>query len=268
MIEDSQKIRAELLLYLADELSPENRERFDQSLLDDDDFARSIDDAEEDLIEDYAAGTLAADELPVVKRWVEGSAQRRRRAALIAALRADKTGAAKVPRSGKRWVWLLPVAAALALLAVLPLVHRGRPKAPALPVSEPVLQAKVEALPVPSTGPTPGPIDTILLDTHRFRGSGDTQAKEHRFLLHAGSTARIQILLPSGAAGPFTVDLRSEPAGDQPAIHVTGLKPIAVASQAYVELSLPPNAMHPGSYTGDLRSASASYPLHFLVIDK
>jgi hypothetical protein len=230
-------------------------------LLEDEEFSRQVEEAEFALVEDYADGTLPAEELAIVSPWITGSPERRSKAAITAALRASAINASTIHIATRRivpvWFWAFAAAACIALLATLPLLRRKQP--------EPVIVAQLS--PPPVAQPQSIGEDTILLEAQHLRGADESPRNPVNYVLHADAPTRIQIIVPSSAPrGQYSVDLRQAPAQRTSApVHLDGLPVTQKNNLSYVEFVLPAGSLSEGLYESDLQLAGTTYRVRFSV---
>jgi hypothetical protein len=149
----NQRLEQEQLrLYLLGKLSEAERLEFEERLFADDDLEERLQEAEYDLLDDYARGSLPAGEHEAVQRRYPQ--QRLRVATTLSAV-------ARSPRVRSRKAWPL-VAAAAVFLCALPAVHFYREAS----------QLREELRAVAAVPPQPqAPIATLALRTQTTRGS-------------------------------------------------------------------------------------------------
>lgn len=143
--------------YLLGGLTPEERQQIDDRTFTDDAFESEVEEAEADLLDDWARGKLApADAARVRNRYPE---HRRRTASLL----ARHVGAPARPAARMRRYWW--IAAAILVVGLAPLILRLRPSQPALqhphPAVAPQPKPIVLALTIPTTRGSTPPVFTL-----------------------------------------------------------------------------------------------------------
>ncbi len=117
-----------LLEYRLGEMDEIRVEEIDERLIGDEEFAAAMQAAEYDLLDAYAAGELSLGDRARVERALEPQG---RFSPAVSGLVAGRSKVAVMPvrgtlrRKTAAWKWVLPIAAALLLGALLPLARRG-----------------------------------------------------------------------------------------------------------------------------------------------
>jgi hypothetical protein len=278
--------RLAFLAYLTAALPQAEAESFELRLLEDNHFAQQIDLVEQELLEEYAAGTLAqslALGLPdtstqssveaQIGTWIEASPARREHVRLTRLLLDREAarqlqssahpanpaapGKPQLPRKTQTWLWLGAASAACLLLGVmLPGIRHTHP-APATRTTATIPNASGPALASPSA-------DVILLAAERLRGT--EPAKSAAYTLHPDAPIRLQILLPpASAASAYTLSVR--PANSRTALaRFTGLAVRRESGTLYLEATLAPGALKPGAYVVTVASPGAAIDLPLRVV--
>jgi hypothetical protein len=255
----SQNVRSALLAYIGDALSTDDRETFDRRLFENEEFSRQVEEAEFELVEAYADRTLPAEERAIVGPWITRSPERHANAAITAALRARAIEASTIHIVKRRvvsvWLWA-GVAACIALLATLPLLHRKQPAPDVVAQLNPAPGVQQK-----STGE-----DTILLQAQHLRAAGEDAKIPVIYRLRADAPTRIQIIVPSAAPRDlYSIDLQPAARKTSSPVHWDGLPVTKKNNLSYVEFLLPAGSLPKGRYEGVLYSPSATYQLQFSV---
>ena len=263
-----QDERSLLLAYLRDQLPPHDRDSFERRLLEDDIFSRRLEEAEFELLEEYADATLPPDEHDIVASWIAASPQHNAHIAITSLLRSRATAAEDhAPRSSntlRRYLWPLATAASF-VCVIAGSVFWHQQSAPRRNTQ--LAQVSVATPPARSGLPVHAQ-DTILLQAQRLRGGTGKVSEVPTFTVHRASPTRLQIIVPRAASGdPYTLELHrfGAPSGGQ-AIRAADLRAHTEASVPYVELILAPSGLSAGHYVGVLRSLNGSYDLGFSLI--
>jgi hypothetical protein len=232
--------RAIFLQYIRGRLPEAERARFEERLLEDQDFSDSSAACEQDLIDAYAMHQLDEEETRAMGLWIEASPARVERVAMARAL-------LKTPhrRSQRKQVGVvLAIAAALLAAATLYLVrvrmlHHGQDAArlSAANASQnqpPLSAARKEIRP-----------DIILITAERTRG----EQKTATYQVHRESPIELQIVLPSETERSG-YQLKLAPLTDPSTIlfEQKNLDMQSLSGQLYLTANLPSGSLPRGTY--------------------
>jgi hypothetical protein len=245
--------RRNFIAYVSGTLAAAERDDFEERLLKDEEFSQLTAQLEEDVLEDYAAGSLTSAEQKSLRPWIMASARRREQVQVTRLLLQSSR-----PRLQTRkpvWLWL--TAAACVISAALLFVrHR-------VPSTMPTASSK----PVQVSPPTLSPkANVILLVAERLRGSA-TQ-NESAYVVRPEATTQIQVLLPGAENGMrYTLLLRPTDAdpSQQDLLRVDGLATQNASGEQYIETTLPPGYLPSGAYLAEVRSRDGSFAVRFRV---
>jgi len=298
-------LRQSFIGYITATLSEAEAESFELRLLEDDEFAGDIDLIEQDLLEEYAAGTLAqslAAALPDastrstvegrIGAWIEASPARRehvrvtrllldqqsaRQPAHAAAHPASPAAQGKLQllRRNNPWLWLGAASAACLLAGamltgiVLRHTHPGTATMPNASMPTAAGPSLASPAATPSTNPAAARSpDVILLSAERLRGPAPSQSAA--YTLHPDAPIRLQVLLPrastaSVSAHAYTLSVR--PANCQAVLaRFSGLTARQESGTLYLEASLAADALKPGSYVVTVTSPGAAVDMPLEVV--
>jgi len=247
-----QDIGTLLIDYVSNALSADERDAFEKRLLEDEFFHRKVEEAEFLLLEAYAEGALPAPVHDRVAAWVASSPHHRRQVEITRSLRrlsaADKTG----PSSSRLRLWAVAAAVGIAAVSLFPLLLRRHTPPPALQ-----LTATNSVAPLPLTARE----DTILLVAERLRGA--KPAEPSTFQVHAQSAVRLQIIIRSAhATDVYAMDLRGD-GTSAPAMHFNALKLQGTPTARFLEVTIPPHTLEPGSYVAEITAPSERFSIPF-----
>ncbi len=249
------------------------REGFEQRLLDDDAFSEQINQAQQELLEDYAAGALSSIHRKQLGPWVFYSSGRRQHVQLIADLlyRARRSRVIVVRR-------YIGIAAACVLLAVglrllhplqysrsdpTPTAHVNQPTPTFAASSEPSVSTDTAEITNPDAPTTIRPSVIVLIPE---RLHGESQSNTHSvYAIQGTSPILMQVLVPSTSNDreyTLTIHPESDGASDHRFDHLT---PLAVRGSNYVEADLPPGSLPPGQYTARLSTSEGPLTANFIV---
>jgi hypothetical protein len=248
-----QDARATLIAYITHTLSPEERESFERSVLDDDFFSGQIGDAEFVLVDEYVAGSLPEPLRHAVAAWVASSEHWSRHAEITRSL-------VKVSSSlrGRHFRRVLVGIAAVVCVAAGIAYSLLRPQKPGS-AAQTVAKAEVSGEHIQAPPP-----DTILLVAERLRSAGAADRKALVYQVHSGAPVRLQIVLPaSHTNSDYAVAIRRSGTGmvmNFPKATVRG-----PAQTSFLELILPPNTLKAGEYAADVSAPNDSYEVRFEI---
>jgi hypothetical protein len=245
--------RRNFIAYVSGTLAAAERDDFEERLLKDEEFSQLTALLEEDVLEDYAAGSLTSAEQKSLRPWIMASARRREQVQVTRLLLQN----ARPRLQTRKPVWLWLTAAACVISAALLFVrHR-------VPSAMPTASSK----PLQVSSPTISPkANVILLVAERLRGSA-TQ-KESAYVVRPEAATHIQVLLP-GAENGMRYTLLLHPADDDRSqshlVRVDGLAAQNASGEQYIETTLPPGHLSPGAYLAEVRSRDGSFAVRFRV---
>lgn len=253
----SAELRRTFIAYVSGRLASGESDAFEQSMLSDGPVSEQIAALQEDLLEDYAAGSLEPADHESLRRWVMASERRRDQVQLarLMLLRSQQK-----PRSNRStWYWLATAAAGFLAVAGLYLWHR-------IPVAKPVATVQAPIPSGPATRQATTPPDVILLAAERLRGPSTQTGTV--YVVHDQSPVRIQVVITNAAASSrYNLVLHSsdDRRNPWPPIRFEGLAPQTTSGLSYVEATLSPGRLPSGKYAADVTSSSGSFTTAFRV---
>jgi hypothetical protein len=245
-------LRRNFIAYVSGTLAAAERDDFEERLLKDEEFSQLTALLEEDVLEDYAAGSLTSAEQKSLRPWIMSSARRREHVQVTRLLLQSSRPRLQTRRSV--WLWLT---AACVMSAALLFVRHRVPSAMPAASSKPVQVSSQTIFPK---------ANVILLVAERLRGSA-TQ-NESAYVVRPEATTHIQVLLP-GAENRTRYTLLLRPTDDdrsqQDLVRVDGLAAQNASGEQYIEITLPPGRLSPGAYLAEVRSRDGSFAVRFRV---
>jgi hypothetical protein len=250
--------RAIFLQYIRGRLSEAERARFEERLLEDQDFSDAAAVCEQDLIDAYAMHQLDEEEARAIGLWIEASPDRVERVAMARALL--KTS----PRRGQRRQVGVALAIAAVLLAAVTLDlvgvkmrHHGQ-DVTKLSASNIAPQNQ------PSSSISRKEIrpDIILIAAERTRGKQKTAT----YQVHRESPVELQIVLPSEterSGYQLKVTPLSDP--DKILFEQTNLDAHTLSGQLYLSATLRPGSLAPDTYTAFINRKGSTLVSTFTV---
>lgn len=229
------------------------RQFFEQQVIADEKFSKEVEEAEQDLLEDFAAGSLTPQEHDGLASWVESSPERKAHVSITRGLLQSSS----IRRTrGTRWsMWAAAVAACLLLTFAWPLFHHKRWVASA---PQPTMQNTL----IPASPATPA--DVILLLPERLRGGG-VQSGGTSYILHAGSPVRMQmVLLGRDSKATYSMCI-IDSKGEMRALKFDGLHLKGDENLPYLEVILSPAMLKSGTYLAEVHTAEGVYSQSFRV---
>jgi hypothetical protein len=234
-----EDLRASFLAYITGRLPDSDRARFEEQLVQDQDFSDAAALCEQDLIDAYALRRLPPEETRAVGLWIEASPDRVERVTFARALLQT------TPRGSRRRQIdiVLAVAACLLVAATLlqmsaRLLHR-REQTTQLAANSTPLQNKIP------TAATTKP-DIILIAAERTRGEQTITT----YPVHRDSPVELQIVLPGETARPgYQVRLATSADPTKILLEQSNLESQSMAGQIYLTVTLPPGSLPPATYT-------------------
>jgi hypothetical protein len=246
-------LRRNFIAYVSDTLAAAERDDFEERLLTDEEFSQLTALLEEDVLEDYAAGSLTSAEQEGLRPWIMASARRREHVQVTRLLLQNSRPKLQTRKSV--WLWLTAAACVISA-AVLFVRHR-------VPSAIPTASSKPGQVSPQTISPK---ANVILLVAERLRGSG-TQ-NELAYVVRPEANTRIQVLLP-GAENGMRYTLLLHPTDDdrsrQDLVRVDGLAAQNASGERYIETTLPPGHLSPGAYLAEVRSRDGSFAVRFRV---
>jgi hypothetical protein len=245
-----QELRASFLHYIMGRMPEPERTRFEEQLLEDQDFSDAAAACEQELIDAYALHQLDAEQTRTVGLWIEASPRRVERVAIA------RTLLLATPQRGlrrKRIGVALAAAACLFAAAALYLVNVRKPhheqgtqlSATNAPPTQ--IQTPPAAAP-PSEAARP---DIVLIAAERVRGKQETAT----YQVHRKSPVQLQVVLP-GQTARSGYQVRVTPLADPGKILLqqNNLEAQSLAGQLYLTVTLPPGSLPPATYTASVTS--------------
>jgi anti-sigma-K factor RskA len=239
-----EDLRASFLAYITGRLPDSDRARFEEQLLEDQDFSDAAALCEQQLIDDYALRRLLPEETRAVGLWIEASPDRVERVTFARALLQT------APRRSRRHSIdvVLAVAACLLVAATLVqmtarLLHRKQQTTQLVSNNTPP-QTKIPPA-ATASGAAIKP-DIILLAAERTRGEQTITT----YQVHRESPLELQIVLPGETArSAFQVRLATATDPTKTLLQQSNLEAHSMASQLYLTVALPPGSLQPATYT-------------------
>jgi len=243
-------LRTSLLAYIDGTMPADERELFERRLLEEDEFSEQIALAEQDLLDDYAAGTLSVEQKDNLDSWVLSSDRRREHVRLTRALLLRSQ---LLARKSRIRYWPLAAAVAACMLISTGVVWLYPRHHPPIAVTADVHSSK-PAIPIHR--------DVILLNAERVRGA----TQEATYEIHAGSPISLQVVLPAKSNGTtFSLLIRSERKLVEP-LRYEGLVQHQMGDLSYVEVALPARTLAAGHYTAQLTTPNGPLTALFRVV--
>jgi anti-sigma-K factor RskA len=249
-ISDSEEgLRASFLQYIMGRLPEPERTRFEERLLEDQDFSDAAAACEQGLIDGYAMRRLDAEETRTVGLWIEASPNRVERVAMARAL-LQATPRKGAGRTGIGFA--LAAAACLLAAATLYLVNARTLRQGQVPAHSAANTAPPQSEASPNTAKvhidTAKP-DVILVAAERTRGEQKTAV----YQVHRQSPIQLQVLLPGEKAGSgYQVRVATLANRSSPLLQQNGLEAQSVAGQLYLTITLPAGSLPPATYTASV----------------
>lgn len=267
MIDFPTNPRDQLLAYITGAMSRDQRDAFEQRMIDDDDFSACIALAEQELLEDYATNTLTANESQTLGPWVQASPRRMEHIRLTRdlLLHSKRHTTTNIPttkasaRSTQRYLATIGAIAACLFLAAV-LFWKLHPHA-ATPLPQ---NAHLQLPATPPAAITRIPPDTILLTVERTRGASQPPAT---YTLHAAAPIRLQFMLPASSK-PEAHSLQLRTGSTNSVTHYNNLTLHTIGGMKYLELLLSPNTLPPGSYTAEISGPSGRFISSFRIVQE
>ena len=248
--------------YLLRRLSDADAEQFEERLLSDDECAERVREAEDDLLDDYAAGRLTADDRAAVEQYLLSSPDGEQRLQFARALAATAnqaaqataptvpsgSGGAPAAPGSRRWIaplGLLIAAGAAYFLLMLPGWRTpppaGSPSADGTPVAPGAPEPQIAARPADTTPPHA----VLLLAEVQRGGSAATQIS-----IPQGTTRlRLQLEVTSSAgtaSGPQTYQVAVRDQNNQELLAAASLTAREVGVYHIVEVEAPVTTLGEG----------------------
>jgi hypothetical protein len=240
-----EDLRASFLAYVTGRLQDSDRARFEDQLLEDQDFSDAAALCEQQLIDAYALRRLPPDETRAVSLWIEASPDRLQRVTFARALLQN------TPRASRRHTIdiVLAVAACLLVAATIfqmtaTLLHRRQQAAQLSASNTPPPQIHAPTVATPPIKP-----EIILLAAERTRGEQAITTYQVR----RSSSLELQIILP-GQTARSRYQVRVAPVTDPTRILLqqNNLEAQFLAGQLYLTVALPPGSLPPATYTASV----------------
>jgi hypothetical protein len=237
-----EDLRASFLAYITGRLPDSDRARFEEQLLEDQDFSDAAALCEQDLIDAYALHRLPSDENRAVGLWIEASPDRVERVTFARALLQT------TPRGSRRRQIdiVLAIAACLLVTATLfqmtaRLLHRKHQTTQLAANSTP---AQNKTPTTPASKP-----DIILLAAERTRG----EQKIMTYPVHRESPVELQIVLPGQTVrSGYQVRLATSADPTKTLLQQNNLEAQSMTGQLYLTVTLPPGSLPPATYTASV----------------
>jgi len=247
-------LRAGFIDYIANRMSGEERLRFEQRLLADQEFSDAAAACEQELIDDYASGQLTREERETVAAWIAGSPARQQRVKMARAL---MTLQHEPKRSSRPVAALLALAACIAAGVALVVAHGVWQRNVVSPQIAAATQPRAVAPVASAVKP-----DIILLVAEHLRGP----EQEPSFFIHRGAPVKLQIAVPHAPeSSSFEVRVvalngRRQIVADEKGIALSSTKGLQ-----YLAIDLQPDALTQGSFAATVKSGDEVFILRFGV---
>jgi hypothetical protein len=236
-------LRASFLRYITGRLPEPDKTRFEERLLEDQDFSDTAAACEQELIDNYALRRLDAEETRAVGLWIEASPERVERVTMARVLLR-----ATPPRGQPKKKTNITLAAAASLLAAATLylvnskLSHHEQQATQLSASNSPLQDQTAA--TATTKP-----DIVLIAAERTRG----EQKTVTYQIHRESPIQLQVLLP-GETNHSGYQLRIVSFTDpsKTLLEQNELEAQSIGGQLYLTATLPPGSLPPATYTASV----------------
>ena len=241
-----EDLRPSFLAYITGRLPDSDRARFEEQLVEDQDFSDAAALCEQDLIDAYALRHLPPDETRAVELWIEASPARVERVRIARALLKI------TPRSSRRRQIDVVLAIAACLLVAATLFQMtGRLLHPRQQTTLATNSAPPQnKIPTPAPTPSaPAKPDVILLAAERTRGEQTIAT----YQVHRASPIELQIVLPSETAhSGYQVRLATLTDPTKTLLEQNGLEAQSMAGQLYLRVTLSPGSLPPATYTASV----------------
>jgi hypothetical protein len=249
-----QDVNEKLVAYLSRDLSANQREAFENRILEDEFFSQQIEEAQFALLEAYAEGSLPPEVHERLTPWAASSNYAREHLSITRRLKKlSSPSAHRRVRSATLWLF---AAAACLLFAALPWVFlRRHPSPPNV--------AKLEPQHVPAPAATTP--NTILLVAERLRGAGPPVQPLETFPIEGSIPLRLQIVLPaSHSSNTYSVVVRHI-TNSRPVARFAGIKTQGPAQTPHIEVILPAHTLQSGEYMADVETPGDLFHVPFRV---
>src|SRR5882757_1016827 len=205
----------------------EQRESFEQKMLEDARFSEAIEVTEFDLREEYADGTLAGSERGHLTSWIDSSTERKGQILIAQGLRRSAMKHKQV-RLMKGLGWTSAIAACLILAISWPLLRAHR----SLPTKAPVTNTTST---LPSIAANE---DVILLVVERLRSS-ENNNRVIAYTIHSYARCRPQVILSSGySETAYSISIHPGDGRSKPEFHFDGLIAQSEKGMPYLDVTL------------------------------
>jgi anti-sigma-K factor RskA len=236
-------LRASFLRYITGRLPEPDKTRFEERLLEDQDFSDTAAACEQELIDNYALRRLDAEETRAVGLWIEASPER---VARVTMARALLQAAPQRGQQKKKTSITLAAAASLLAAATLYLVNskmsHHQPQTTQLSASNTAPQDQTAA--AATTKP-----DIVLIAAERTRG----EQKTATYQIHRESPIQLQVLLPGETShSGYQLRIVSLTDPSKTLLEQNELEAQSLAGQLYLTATLPPGSLPPATYTASV----------------
>lgn len=245
--------------FLLDRLSLEQAEPLEEQMVRDEAFFAEVQDAEDDLIDEYVLESLEPADAERFRERINRNPDLQDRVALRRALighlqrSAAAPAAAPVqftPARGRRWDRFLIPGFALALLALFVVSFVALRKEGSRSQI-----AQTTAAPAPDGVPASSAAAVLFLPDHVARG-----AAQQPSVLHSGGAGVVKLELETAAADPSQRWQVSVSAGQQTVYSAQNLVPRQAGVVSYVVAEVPAAQLPPALYTVTLSPQSGAIP--------
>jgi len=242
-------LRARFLQYITGRLPEPDRTRFEEQLLENQDFSDAAAVCEQELIDNFALHRLDEEATRAVGLWIEASPKRVERVTIARALL--QATPPRDQRRKKRTNITLAAAASLLVAATLYLVNTRmlHHQQPATPLSAANSAPQNQTPPLIATAKP----NIVLIVAERTRG----EQKTATYQVHRESSIQLQVVLPgeTGHSG-YQLRIASLAAPGKTLLQQDNLEAQSMAGQLYLTVTLPPGFLPPATYNASISRES------------
>ena len=250
-------LRAKFLQYLAHKLPEDERTVFEQQLLTHPDFSDAVAAQEQELIDAYAAGALAPEEVQCVRSWIKAYPKRMQRAGMARALLFSKSQ--KVRR--KRLIAIVLAAAACMLMTIgisLRVTTNSNSEVPTGPIAN-TIPSRNQSNQSVENAQEPA---VILLVAERIRGTQPITT----YNIRPDVPVQLQVMLVSGSANTsYTLKITSLDGDQHTLLQKQNLSPQLIEGRLYIKATFPPGSLPPATYSASVSRGGEVVTANFTV---
>jgi anti-sigma-K factor RskA len=242
-----EELRVSFLHYIMGRMPEPERTRFEEHLLEDQDFSDAAAVCEQELIDAYALHRLNAEETKTVGLWIEASPRRVERVAIA------RTLLLATPQQGlrRRQIGIVLAAAACVFMAATlylvntKVLHHGQ-KPTLSAANTPPAQIQTPTAATSSEAARP---DIVLIAAERVRGKQESAT----YQVHRERPIQLQVVLPGQTArSGYQVRLTLLANQSRVLLQQDNLEAQTLAGQLYLTVTLPPGSLPPATYTASV----------------